>query len=88
MVILSPADKSMSISLGAGFSDNLLARSMSSSVLEPIADGTTTTSLPCSLHSIILEATTFNESVFATEVPPNFCTIKAIGNILINFQKN
>ena len=88
IVILSPADKSMSISLGVGFSESSLARWINSSVLEPIAEGTTTTSLLSFLHSIILSATSFNEFVSATLVPPNFCTIKVIGNILISFLKN
>ena len=48
----------------------------------------TTTSYPFFLHSIILSATILSESVSATLVPPNFCTINAIGNSLINLLKN
>ena len=88
MVILSPADNNISISRGVGFSESSLAKSINSSVLDPIAEGTTTTSYPSFLRSIILSATIFNELVSATLVPPNFCTINFIGNILINLLKN
>ena len=77
-MILSPADKSISISLGDGVSESSPAKSINSSVLEPIAETTTTTSFPLSLHAIILFATVLSDSGFETLVPPNFCTIKLI----------
>ena len=48
---------------------------ISSSVYLPIAERTTTTSLPFLYSSIHLPATLKIRSLFATEVPPNFFTI-------------
>src|SRR5215203_5298032 len=47
---------------------------MSSSVVSPIAETTTTTSLPARLASTMRCATRFTPSASATEEPPYFCT--------------
>ena len=75
----SPAVSSMSSSRGAGCSQTASARSMSSSVVSPIALTTTTTSLPASRVSTMRLATRLMLAASATDDPPNFCTINAIG---------
>ncbi len=70
----SPAVSSMSSSRPAGSGDTCSARSISSSVVSPIADTTTTTSLPAFLASTIRWATRLMPSASATEEPPYFCT--------------
>jgi hypothetical protein len=53
MEIRSPAVSSMSSSRGLGSGDTSLARSSSSSVVSPMAETTTTTSLPVRLVATI-----------------------------------
>ncbi|GAG65391.1 unnamed protein product [marine sediment metagenome] len=48
---------------------------INSSVVFPIAETTTTTLLPSFALSTIFSATFFIRSIFATELPPYFCTI-------------
>ncbi len=78
MEIRSPAVSSMSISRPAGRLDTSPARRMSSSVVLPMADTTTTTSLPCRRVRATWSATARMRSGSATEVPPNFWTTRAI----------
>lgn len=75
--IRSPAVSSMSISRGGGAGDTWRARSSRSSVVSPIAETTTTTSLPAFLVSTIRSATRRILSASATEDPPYFCTTSA-----------
>src|SRR6476619_1762415 len=70
--IRSPAVSSMSSSRGTGSGETCSARSISSSVVSPIADTTTTTSLPARRVSAMRWATRLTPS--ATEEPPYFCT--------------
>ncbi len=72
--IRSPAVSSMSSSRGAGRGETSLARSISSSVVSPIAETTTTTSLPDRLASAIRWATRLIPAASATDDPPYFCT--------------
>src|SRR4051795_9020381 len=72
--IRSPAVSSMSSSRGGGSGDTCSARSMSSSVVSPMAETTTTTSLPERLASTIRCATRLTPSASPTEEPPYFCT--------------
>ena len=58
---------------------DLLARSISSSVVSPIADTTTTTSLPALLVATIRWATRLIPSASATDEPPYFCTTMPTG---------
>ena len=67
----------MSSSRGGGAGQTCRARSSSSSVVSPIADTTTTTSLPCFLVSTMRSATRRIRSASATEDPPYFCTTSA-----------
>ena len=67
----------MSSSRGGGAGQTCPARSSSSSVVSPIADTTTTTSLPCFLVSTMRSATRRIRSASATEDPPYFCTTSA-----------
>src|SRR5665213_3083213 len=73
----SPAVSSMSSSRGAGIGVTSCARSSSSSVVSPMAETATTTSLPPLRVSTIRFATRLMLSALATDDPPNFCTIKA-----------
>ncbi len=68
----SPAVSSMSSSRGAGIGVTSWARSTSSSVVSPIADTATTTSLPALRVSTMRLATRLMLSAFATDEPPNF----------------
>ena len=72
----SPAVSSMSSSRPAGSGETCWARSISSSVVSPIAETTTTTSLPACLASTIRWATRLMPSASATEEPPYFCTTR------------
>ena len=70
----------MSSSRPGGFGETCLARSIRSSVVSPIAETTTTTSLPARLVSTIRLATRKIPAASATEDPPNLATIKPIGH--------
>ena len=74
----SPVARSMSISRWGGFALIALARPVSSSVVWPMAETTTTSSLPSSRLAATRAATAWMRSTFATEVPPNFCTSRAM----------
>ena len=71
-LIRSPAVSSMSSSRGRGCGDTCNARSINSSVVSPIAEMTTTTSLPSACAATIRRATRLMLSASATEEPPNF----------------
>ena len=73
----SPAVRSMSISRGGGAGDTCSARSNSSSVVSPIADTTTTTSLPSLCVRTMRSATFLIRSASCTDEPPYFCTTRA-----------
>lgn len=75
--IRSPAVSSMSSSRGGGAGHTCWARSIRSSVVSPIAETTTTTSLPCFLVATMRSATRRIRSALATEDPPYFCTTSA-----------
>ncbi len=74
--IRSPAVSSMSSSRAGGIGLTCLARSMRSSVVSPIADTTTTTSLPACLVSTMRLATRLTDSASATDEPPYFWTTR------------
>src|SRR3954447_16109793 len=74
--IRSPAVSSMSNSRPAGTGTICLARSMSSSVVSPIAETTTTTSWPAFLVPTMRSATRLIRSASATDEPPYFCTTR------------
>ena len=76
--IRSPAVRSMSISRGCGASEIWVARSINPSVDFPIAETTTTTSLPAWYVSTTRRATFLIRSASASDVPPNFCTTSAM----------
>ena len=78
----SPVVSSMSISRGSGMGVTWWARSISSSVVSPMALTATTTSLPALRVSTMRLATRLMLSASATEEPPNFCTIKGIVKLL------
>ncbi len=75
-LIRSPAVSSMSSSRGAGCGDTCRARSISSSVVSPIAEMTTTTSLPSCFVAMIRRATRLMLSASATDEPPYFWTTR------------
>ena len=68
----SPVESSMSISRAGGWSVICRARSMSRSVLSPIALTTTTTWLPCCWARMALRAAARIFWLSATLEPPNF----------------
>ena len=70
----SPAVISMSSSRGAGTGLTSWARSRSSSVVSPIADTATTTSLPAFFVSAMRRATRLMLSASASDDPPYFWT--------------
>ena len=72
--IRSPAVSSMSSSRAAGVGLTCSARSISSSVVSPIAETTTTTSSPFRLVSTMRRATRLTLSASLTEEPPYFWT--------------
>ena len=76
--IRSPEDSSMSISRGSGASETSSAIAISSSVVLPLADSTATTRLPSSRFSTMRRAARLMRSASATDVPPNFITIRSI----------
>ena len=73
----SPVVSSMSSSRPGCVDDTELASAMRLSVDLPIADTTTTTSLPWRFVKATFSATAFMRSGSATEVPPYFWTISA-----------
>ncbi len=72
----SPVVSSMSISRASGMGVTSCARSMSSSVVSPMALTATTTSWPAVRVSTMRLATRLMLSASATEDPPNFCTMR------------
>ena len=70
--IRSPAVSSMSSSRGGRVGETSSARRIRSSVNLPIAETTTTTSLPAFLVRATWSATARMRSASPTEVPPNF----------------
>jgi hypothetical protein len=72
--IRSPAVISMSSSRGGGSGLTSWARSSSSSVVSPIAETTTHTSLPARLVSVIRRATRLMLAASASDEPPYFWT--------------
>ena len=74
----SPVASSMSISRWGGLLLMALALAVSSSVVCPMADTTITSSCPSSLQAAMRRATAWMRSTLPTEVPPNFCTSRAI----------
>jgi hypothetical protein len=79
----SPAVSSMSSSRPGGSGLTWLARSISSSVVSPIAETTTTTSSPALRAETMRSATRLMRSAVATDDPPYFCTTSATaGNSL------
>ena len=73
----SPAVSSMSISRRDGSGDSSCARSISSSVVLPMAETTTQTWWPASAVSTTRRATFLIRSALPTDVPPNFWTYRA-----------
>ena len=76
MEMRSPEVRSMSISRAVGASATSWASRSSSSVVLPIAETTTTTSLPARRVRTTCSATARMRSASATDEPPNFCTSK------------
>src|SRR5215211_950275 len=66
----------MSSSRGGGSGETCWARSISSSVVSPMAEMTTTTSFPAFLVATIRWATRLMPSASATEEPPYLCTTR------------
>ena len=85
MEMRSPAVSSMSSSRPGGSGLTWLARSVSSSVVSPIADTTTTTSCPAFLVAAMRCATRLMPSASATDDPPYFCTTSDTGVPLRHF---
>ena len=81
LLIRSPAVSSMSISRGGGAGLTCSARSSSSSVVSPIAETTTTTSLPSLCVRTIRSATRLMRSASWTDDPPYFCTTRATADL-------
>ena len=75
----SPVVSSMSISRPGRVADTWLARAMRLSVALPMAETTTTTSLPRRFVIDTFSATARMRSGSATDVPPYFWTIRATG---------
>ena len=84
MEIRSPAVRSMSISRAGGRGLTSSARSSSSSVVSPIAETTTHTSLPALRVSTIRRATRLMLSASARDEPPYFWTTRLNG--LLRFE--
>src|SRR5215468_10757791 len=78
----SPAESSMSSSRRDGLSVTRLARARSSSVVWPMAETTTTTSLPEALAAATRSATWRIFSTSATDEPPYFWTTMATALIV------
>ena len=83
----SPAVSSMSISRAGGVGLTWAARSSSSSVVSPIAEQTTTTSLPAFFVATMRSATARIRSALSREEPPYFCTINAIAVYAFHFGR-
>ncbi len=81
--IRSPAVSSMSSSRPEGSGLTCSARSISSSVVSPMAETTTTTSWPARLVSTMRRATRLTQSASATEEPPYFWTTRPTGRLLL-----
>jgi len=77
--IRSPAVSRMSISRADGLLLRARARSISSSVVSPIAETATTTSFPARFVSAIRAATRRMLAASATDEPPYFCTMRPTG---------
>ena len=75
----SPVASRTSSSRGSGSSVMAAARASSSSVVSPIADTTTTRSLPFVRSRAIRRATRLMRSAPATDDPPNFMTTSGLG---------
>ena len=75
----SPVASRTSSSRGSGSSVIAAARPSSSSVVSPIADTTTTRSLPAARSRAIRRATRLMRSASATDEPPNFWTTRGAG---------
>jgi len=78
MVTCSPVETITSYSLPMGNSLASLARDTSLFVSPDMAERTTTTLFPASCATATLRATFFILSTVPTDVPPYFCTIRAI----------
>ena len=76
----SPVVSSMSISRPGSAFETSLASLIRLSVDLPIADTATTTSLPWRFVNAMCSATARIRSGSATDVPPNFWTMRATGN--------
>src|SRR6266568_4827381 len=79
--IRSPAVSSMSSSRPGGSGLTRCARSSSSSVVSPIAETITQTSLPDLRVATIRSATRLIRSASATDEPPYFCTTSPTGDL-------
>ena len=77
MVLRSPIVRSMSISRPGCVRETASASAIRLSVSLPIAETTTTTSLPRRRVKATCSATALMRSASATDVPPYFCTIRA-----------
>ena len=75
---VSPVDNSRSSSRGWGFDVIDRASAIRSSVVLPMAETTTVTSWPCARADATRLATDRMRSGSATDVPPYFCTRRAI----------
>ena len=80
----SPAVSSMSSSRRGGSGETWFARSRSSSVVSPIAETTTQTSLPALRVSTIRRATRLMLSASATDEPPYFCTTRLTATLALS----
>ncbi len=78
----SPAVSSMSSSRGGGAGETWSARSSRSSVVSPMAETTTTTSLPSLCVRTMRSATFLMRSASCTDDPPYFCTTRATADLL------
>ncbi len=78
IVSCSPMASSMSISRESGCAWSALASAISLFVTPLRAETTTTSWCPCRCHSLIRCATLRMRSRSPTEVPPYFCTIRAM----------
>src|SRR5512132_3386927 len=76
MEMRSPAVSSMSISRGGGSGETLRASAIRWSVVSPMAETTTTTSLPAWREATMRSATRRIREASPTEVPPYFWTTR------------
>ena len=82
--IRSPEVSSMSSSRAGGDGETCWARSISSSVVSPIAETTTTTSLPSLRVATIRSATRLIRSAVPTDEPPYFWTTRPTATLLLS----